>query len=420
MKSSRVALLSVAIAASVVAGCSESFDGGGACPLLCPAPQQQFRDTVLDAVTVDTTIGGFPILGLSQNLLLTNRPDTIETRAVVRFDVLASEYSPNNTGASTAITAIDSAYLRLPLDSTGRLGTAPVTLSVFDIDSTDSDTSSTVLRSLFRADRLLGSVTFTPSATKDSLRVPLNRARLLPKVTGKTRLRVGLRITSGTGQLRIAAFRAGIGAPTLTYDASTDTVYRAIIVPPSTSIPTLPVDAQVAYQVYSIIDRGDPSPRGSDLAVGGLPSARSYLRFSVPRSITDSGTIVRAELFLTQRPSTFGSINDTIALVPLVPTSTDFVQDLRRILELSAEGALLPVDSIRLVPKDSGQRVVNLINLVRTWPSFPSTQPKALAFRIGGEGAQPSELRFFSSEAAPGLRPRLRITYLPRTQTALP
>ena len=111
---------------------------------------------------------------------------------------------------------------------------------------------------------------------------------------------------------------------------------------------------------------------------------------------------------------------DQGAVVPMVPTSTDFVQDLRRILELSAEGSLLPVDSIRLVPKDSGLRVVNLINLVRRWPQFPSTQPRALALRIGGEGAQPSELRFFSREAAPGLRPRLRITYLPRTQAALP
>ncbi|MES2524455.1 MAG: hypothetical protein V4617_17280 [Gemmatimonadota bacterium] len=420
MKSSRVALLSVAIAASVAAACSESYDGGGACPSLCPAVQQQFRDTIIDAVTVDTTIGGFPILGLSSNLLLATRPDTIETRGIVRYDVLASEFSPNNTGASTPITAIDSVYLRLPLDSTGRLGNAPVTLSVYDVDSTDSDTSSTVLRTLFRADRLLGSVTFTPSATKDSLRVPLDRAKLLPKITAKTRLRIGFRITSGTGQLRIIAFRGGLGAPSITYDASTDTVYRAILVPPTTSIPSLPLDVQTAFQVYSIVDRGTPSPLGTNLAVGGLPAARSYLRFAVPASITDSGTIVRAELLLTQRPSTFGSINDTIALVPMVPTNTEFVQDLRRILELAAEGALLPVDSIRLVPKDSGQRIVNLINLVRRWPLYPASQPRALAFRIGGEGAQPSELRFFSSEAAPSLRPRLRITYLPRTQAALP
>ena len=52
--------------------------------------------------------------------------------------------------------------------------------------------------------------------------------------------------------------------------------------------------------------------------------------------------------------------------------------------------------------------------------ALPTGVPRALAFRISREGAASSELRFFSSEAAAGLRPRLRITYFPRKEFALP
>ena len=419
-KLSRIAALGVAAVVSLAAGCAESFDGGAACPTLCPAAQAQFRDTIIDAVSLDSTVGGFPTLGLSGTLLLANRPDTLVTQGVFRFDVLVSDFLPNNTTVSDSITAIDSVYLRIPLDSTGRRGTTPVTLSVFDVDTTVNDSVAAVVRSLFRPDRLLGSVTFTPAATGDSLRVPLARARVLAKVRGRTRLRVGVGITSGSGQIRVVAFRLGSGAPSLTYDASTDTVYKPIIVSTTTSVAGLPSDAMLAYQVYSLVERGSPAPDASTLVVGGFPAYRSYLRFAVPALVVDSGTVVRAELLLTQRPSAFGNVADSVALVPMVPTTTDLVTDVRRILELSAEGLFAALDSTRLVPRDSGVRVLNVLGLVRSWSGLPSNQPRALAFRISGEGGQPAELRFHSREAAASLRPRLRITYLPRTQVALP
>jgi hypothetical protein len=419
-KLSRILPLVVAAAVSLAAGCTESFDGGAACPALCPTTQTQFRDTILDAVSLDSAVGGFPTFGLSATLLLANRPDTLVTRGVFRFDALTSDYLPNGGTASDSIRAIDSLYLRLPLDSSGRRGTTPVTLSVFDVDTTERDTVSAVVRSLFRPDRLLGSLTFTPASTGDSLRVPLSRAAVLAKVRARTRLRVGVQITSGTGQIRIIAFSGGTGAPTLTYDASADTLYRPIIVFPATTIAGLPSDATLGYQVYSLLDRGSPAPDASTLVVGGLPAYRSYLRFAVPSGLTDSGTIVRAELLLTQRPSTFANSADSVHLVPLIPTTTDVVTDVRRILELSAEGIFAALDSTRLVPRDSGVRVLNVLSLVRSWTGLAANQPRALAFRISREGAQPAELRFYSREAAPSLRPRLRITYLPRTQVALP
>ena len=294
------------------------------------------------------------------------------------------------------------------------------TLSAFDVDTTQSDSVPAVLRSLFRADRLLGSVTFTPSATRDSLRVPLSKAKVLAKIASKSRLRLGLRLTSGSGQLRLIAFRLGTGAPSVIFDATTDTLYSPIVNLPNTIVSGLTDEAQIAYQVYTLVDRGSSAPVAGTLVVGGFPAFRSYLRFAVPASVTDSGTIIRAELLLTQRPSRFGNVADTVGIVPLVPTTSESVTDVRRILDLAAEGALAALDTTRLVPRDSGVRALNVLNLVRSWRTLPKTVPRALAFRIGGEGSQPAELLFFSSEAAATLRPKLRITYLPRTEQALP
>jgi hypothetical protein len=93
---------------------------------------------------------------------------------------------------------------------------------------------------------------------------------------------------------------------------------------------------------------------------------------------------------------------------------------LRRAIDLAAEGRLVGVDTALMVPSDSGQKVVNVLALARSWRTLTKTVPRALALRIGFEGAQPAELRFFSSEASPALRPKLRITYLPKSEFVLP
>jgi hypothetical protein len=415
-----LSLATVLVVTGAAAACSESLDGGAACPALCPSQSEAFRDTTIDAVALDTSIQGFPTLGLSAVLLVANRPDTLVTHTVMRFDVLATSFIPNKTGAIDSVTTVDSVFLAVPLDTTGRLGSNPVTIEAYDVDTTASDTVSTVVRSLFRPDRRIGALTVVPTATGDSLRIPISKAFMERKIAAKSRVRVGLRIAQGNGQIRVRAFQFGAGAPTLRYDPTTDTTYSPVILNTNTSIANVPTDINLSYQVYPITDVGSPVLPPQTLAVGGYPAYRTYLRFTVPARITDTATIVRAELVLTQRRSRFGNANDTVTIVPLVPTTTGVVADLRRVLDLSAEGALAAVDTARMVPSDSGQRTLNVLALARTWRTLPTNVPRALAFRIGLEGAQPAELRFFSSEAPSALRPKLRITYLPRSEFALP
>ena len=227
-------------------------------------------------------------------------------------------------------------------------------------------------------------------------------------------------MTGGSGQLRLIAFTFGVGAPILRFDPTTDTTYAPIGVSPSTSISGATSDVNFAYQVYGMLDRGSLVPDRTTLQVGGFPSYRTYLRFALPKVISDSSTIVRAEVLLTQRRSSYINVRDTVSMLPLVPTSTASITDIRRILDLSADGVFAAIDSVRLVPSDSGLRTINVLTLTRSWASLPADVPRAVAFRISLEGGQPAELRFFSSEAAAALRPRLRITYLPRNESAIP
>ncbi len=415
-------LLAVAgLVAATVAACTESYDGGGdACPSLCPATPLAFRDTTIDAVVFDTAVGGYPALGLSSALLLANRPDTLVTRGVLRYDILPTSFNPNKGSATENITTIDSATLVLPLDSTGARGATPVTVEVFDVDTTQNDSSSVVIKTLFRKDRLLGSTIMTPKTQGDTLRVPLSNSALAAKITANARLRVGLRISGGSGQIRIIAFSGGAGAPYVRFDPKTDTTYAPLTVSTTTTIDYATTDMNLSYQAYALIDKGSSAPDASTLQVGGYPSYRTYLRFKVPAAISDSSTIVRAEVLFTQRPSTFANTTDSVYILPMVPAASNTVTDLRRILDLTAEGIFAALDSSRLVPKDSGLKVINVLTLARGWKSLPADVPRAVAFRIGLEGSQPSELRFFSSKASAALRPRLRLTYQPRNESAIP
>ncbi|WP_373068976.1 hypothetical protein, partial [Gemmatimonas sp.] len=341
-------LCGLVLAALTAAACTESLDGGAACPSLCPSTAESFRDTIVDAVVLDSSLAGYPALGLSPLILIANRPDTVVTSAIIRFDVLPTVFSANRGATVDSITAVDSVFLRFPLDSTGRRGIRPVTLEVYDVDTTASDSVTSVVRSLFRPDRRIGSLVFTPSAIGDSIRIPFSKTVMAAKIAAKGRLRLGVRIRGGSGQLRAVAFVVGSGAPSVVFDPSTDTTYAPQQISPSTILPNSTADVELAYAVYMISDIASPPPGENTLVVGGFPAYRSYLRFNVPSRITDSSTIVRAEVLLTQQASTFGNAADSVGLFALIPTTTSLVTDLRRILDLAAAGSFAGVDSTLL------------------------------------------------------------------------
>ncbi|MGZ8376283.1 MAG: hypothetical protein ACXW0Z_03500 [Gemmatirosa sp.] len=415
----------LALVAVVTAACSERLDGGAACPSLCPIANTAVLDTVIDAVSLDSTVVGYPIPGDATSLLLAVAPgpDSLDVRAVLRFDSLPDRYFPPTGGDSLRIETSDSTFVSLRVDTAGTRFTQPVTIEAYDVDTTAAvDTVSSVLASLYRPARRLGAITLTPGVAVDSVRLRISDTAFVNRTQGSRRLRVGLRLVStAPAQLRFSSAAGGLSTlgARLTFDPVRDTLFQPVVL---TTRSTTPAVGQVAasFQDFSFVARSPRTAFGADLVVGGAPALRTFVRFNVPRYLTDSTTVVRATLELVQRPARGVSATDSVTIRPQGVVATDSVRDVRLAANLVASPTALTLDSLRLAPSDSGRRSISLVALVRAWRALPQGTQRALVLRSTLEGVQVGEVRFFSTEAASGLRPRLRLSYIPRTDFGIP
>lgn len=413
------ALLLVALA-----GCSEQVTGSLGCPELCSDQSAQLRDTVLTgAVTLDTTLVGFPRFGDPSSLTLVDQGDTADVRLVARFDTLPSLYRATGATVDSAITRVDSAQLIVAIDSALAKPAGQLLLEAFDVDTTAADTLPAALLPLFRADRLLGSLSFRVTAGRDTLRVPLSNAAILDKARNGRRLRIGLRLSGGTGPeaRRIRVLR--VPQPIVRFRVSPDTLVLADTVRLLSLTPREVPEIANALVMFPVIARGQlAAPSSATLAVGGLAGARTFLRFEIPPIVLDSVQVIRATLQLTQRPSRApGALRDTVSFVVNPVIAGPAITDVFTASQFIGSPIGFGIDTLRLAPRDSGLRRIELVNLVRTWRSLGSANTaRAIVLRVVEEGELPGELDFFSSESAPALRPTLRLTYVPRRGFGIP
>lgn len=420
---SRALVLVGFVAAVTVAACGEKLDAGAACPLLCPQQSVELKDTIIYAVAVDSTVKGFPRIGEENELLLAARGDTLETRVMLRFDTLLQTYSHATAPADSFITSVDSARLRVVLDtftipSTPTKPTTPVTIELYDVDAA-TDTVASALLPLFTAGRLLGSKTFAPESLLDTLQVPVRNDVVLDRITRGTRLRIGMRLVS-TVSTQLRVFAAGGNAPVLRFKPAADTTLTVSLISKTPADSTLTALRSLLSD-FVIVAKELPGLPPNTIGVGGLPARRTYMRFNLPESILDSATIVRASLLLVQAPRrTSPSRGDSVAVYPVPLTAGTPLTDIDRLITFAGTTAGVG-DSLRLVPSDSGARRLELVNLVRIWQTTKADQTqRAIVLRVASEALNPSELVFFSSRAGDALRPRLQLTYVPRVNLGLP
>lgn len=402
--------------------CTDQVTSSLGCPQLCPDQSAALRDTVLTAaVVLDTTLTGFPLLGESREISLVARGDTADVRAVARFDTLPNRYLPAAPQADSLIKRVDSATLIFRIDTVFVKPKIPVTVDAFDVDTSGvPDTVPTTLLPLFRSDRLLGSATYQVTDLKDTLRLPLDNAALLTKIKAGARLRVGLRVRAvNSVTVRVSG---GSFAPRVRFRVSADTTVKPDTVALFSKTPTDDAGIAASLAMYRILAAGVlPPPPIDRLGVGGIAGARAYLRFDIPDVVLQSVQIIRASLQLTQRPSrTRGGERDTILLTPLAVTAGSAVTDVFTQSQFVAGVGQFGLDTMRLVPRDSGARSIELVNLVRAWQAVGATSTRALVLRAKQEQSSPGELNFFSRSGPVAERPRLRITYVPRRGFGIP
>jgi hypothetical protein len=421
--------LLVAVAALGAAACTEDLTTSNTCPDLCPEQDLTVQQVELMPVTLDTVLAGFPVLGAEQSLLVARAGDSLDVRAVVRFDSLPSTYD-DEQGDNHDITQVVEPVVEVLLAR--KLATTPVavTLEAYDVAVTGDDTSAAVLAAAFTPDRLLGTLVVPPVSARgdtvqvDTLEIPLDPAMLLQRIAAGEGLRVGLRVSGAD----VARLPLDPSNSFLTFAVSADSGARRLALAQRSLTPADDPRLRADQSSFTIVVAGTPPPPPSVLAVGGLPARRSLLRFQLPPEIVDSSTVLRATLVLTQIPVRGYLTTDTLQLQPLAVTTRAAVTDVRRRMQLAANALnpysgrpVLAVAPLPVIPGDSGEFLIQIPELVGAWRTTDvlGFLPE-LVLATPRESWTPLRAEFFSAEAPPELRPRLRLSYIRRVNFDLP
>jgi hypothetical protein len=384
------------LAALALAGCQEKLTAPADCPALCPGGQPQVFDEVFTATPgADSSYSGYIQPHQARSLLVSNGLEGFEERALARFLTRADSVSVRDTLRAYTIDSVALSFTVTARD-TNVNGLELLIYRIapgFDSSSTFADVAPAfVPESLIAAvpvpDTLnTGGVVRTVFQGAD-----LSRVQISPADSG--RLAVGIRLSAPvlTG-VRLGALAGGSG-PLFT-------TYATLDVPDTGTAKLRTIALSTAFNTYV-----GEAPQVSDttlLAVGGAPSSRSLLRFSLPPRILDSATIVRATLELTPTAPIVGLPTDVAQL-----EARSVLADVGGKSPVNTQPLRVPVDTLEL-----GSTMVSIeaVRLIELW--LGSNRPSALVLSLTPEGASFTKPVFHSTRAAdPALRPRLRLSYL--------
>jgi hypothetical protein len=346
--------------------------------------------------------------------------DTADVRLAIRFDSLPKTFIPTTAAPDSLIRLVDSTSLIFFIDTASVKPTSPITVEAYDVDTNAVDTVRSALIPLFRAERLIGTRTFQAADLHDTLRLPLDNSKVFGKIRDSLRLRIGLRVIGPAARMRVLGTSF---SPRLRFRVAADTTVKPDTVFPSSNSPADDALLASVLTMYQINVRGQlgPPPQ-SLLAIGGLDGARTFIRFAIPPILIDSVQVIRASLQFTQLPArSTGRTSDTLTLLTHPVLSSPKVTDVRTAITFLGSPFSYGVDSVRAVAKDSGLKSFELVNLFRFWRAVgDSNSTRAIVLTASQEGSVPGEINFASLESAAALRPRLRITYVPRRGFGLP
>ncbi len=406
----RLLLVGAALGAAAAAACVERVAAPGNCPDYCPSGQIVIVDTVLvDNVARDTAFRGYVAPSQATLLLAADLPGFVDGRPIFRINGVGSRRSISTTDTATGpILGADSARLQIVVS---RRDTAAhnLTLRLFrlpkTIDSTTTfaDLTGPFTDSLVRTlniDTLLAQTGRKDTVTGDSvvvdtvnhtlvlsLKLDTAAARYIPADSGT--VAYGVRV-SADSLASIAITRANLS---LQWWLRVDSL--------GTTVARKPGLLGAAFGSF-VFD--PPAPAlDSTLAVGGVPSARTFLRVTFPRFIRDSSQVIRGTLVLLPSAPVGGAPADS------------FVMEARTVL--ADFGAKSPIDArvsdTTVIHTGTSDTVaVEVTNVLQLWAA-DSTHPTTIVLRAREEAQSFAEARFYPS-VAQAFRPFLRITFVRR------
>lgn len=390
------AVLAGAALLLALAACQEKLTSPADCPSICPGGKQAVLDTVLEAApNGDTTFVGYVGRGAGTGLVLATGLPIGDSRGLVRFAPLSDSVTLSDT--ARAITSVDSVTFTIGLQVRDTLMPS-LRVLLYRIPVTIDSTTTFAATDPIFADpaNLVDSIAVPDTMHNGSLRIVFTAADLAkltipPADSGVLALGLVVHGPQPTG-LRVSA-NGGTVPPTLT---------RFVHV--NVADTTLAKQTQVrgAFLTTYVNPNAPPGldPDPNLLTVGGAPSARSILRFTLPPLIRDTATIVRA----------------TLELIPAAPIAgVPGVADILEARPIVADlGKKSPVDGTLftdvLLPDGSSDTVrIEVTRFAARWQGV-GRRPAGLFLALTPEGSTFGRVAFNSTRSPVG-RPRLRITY---------
>lgn len=416
-------------AALAVGACSEKLETSATCPILCPGQQLDVIDSVIATpIVLDSNLDAYPFIGDEVPLLLAKRGDTLDLRMVVRFDTLVRDYTPVGGTTLEPIAEVDSAFLSVQLIKGTLALPTDFTIEAYEVsDSTLADSIPTNLLPLFTASRLLGTLALTDTTFDDSaiVQIPLDSAKIREIIQDPLRtLRIGLMVTSTESvELLVTTSINVVSGPSFDFKPSTDSGQAIMSLIPSSLTPRTPPGLNSNFVDYLVVADAPEVRAVGRFAVGGLPGNRSYMRFDLPRWLTDSVFVLRARLELTQDPIYGFDEGDTVVVRAHMALGGNALTDLNRAVAVLAPSNIFTPDSIVTTPADSGLVTLEINGALRQWRTLDGVRPfpSALVLRTHVEGRFARGVRFFGSDAAdPAVRPRLIVSFVPNVTFGRP
>jgi hypothetical protein len=385
----------ILLAALALVGCQEKLTSPADCPALCPGGRPEVFEEVFTAtIGADSSYSGYVQRHQARSLLVSNGLEGFEERALVRFPARADSISVRDTLRGYTIDSVALSFVVAARDT----NVNGLELWVYRVaPGLDSSTTFAAVAPAFVPESLIAAIPIADSVNAGVVRTvfqgtDLSRVQIAPGDSG--RLAVGVRLSAPTFTgVRLGSVAAGTGA--------VFTTYTTLDVPDTGAVRLRTIALGTAFNTYV-----SEVPEVSDttlLAVGGAPSSRSLLRFSLPPRILDSAAIVRATLELTPTAPITGLPTDTVLL-----QARSVLADVGGKSPVNTSPGRVPADTLEL---GSSTVSIEAVRLVELW--LGANRPSALVLALNPEGGSFTKPVFYSTRAAdPALRPRLRLSYM--------
>jgi hypothetical protein len=411
--------------------CTDQLATPGACPAFCPGGDSlQTRDTIFTTIiSRDSAYRGFVAPHEAAVLLAANMPG-VDSRPIW---VLSGIQLTTTFGTDTTkwpVAHVDSAKLSLHIGRYEK-GATNLRLKLYhmpktiDSATTFADVSAAFTDSLIdslNVDSLLAKPNHHDPIRGDSIIVDtvnhaltvifkLDSAQVPLAISDSGRQAFGLRVAADSlASIAISTVGSATSGPALTWYLEADSAGKKVPL-------TRPVPKLSPFP-HSFVRNPAAAPLDTNLAIGGVPTARSLLRLKLPRFIRDSSFVVRATLLLVPSQAAQGVPSDSFVVFAQRVEADFGGKSPLAFTRFAGDSAVSDTAGVRIGATDTVR--FEVLPLVRLWQA-DTTAPQAimLVLRSRGdlgtmfEGGTLAEMRFYSSRN-PALRPALRITYIPR------